>query len=426
MPIIHRLSLAAVKNARPGKRADGTPRAKMCSDGGGLYLQVTPGELRVSRSWIFRYASSRRERYMGLGSLDTVSLAEARAKASDCRKLLEQGRDPIESRDALRAASEVEASKAMTFDECAQRYVAAHRASWRNVKHAAQWERTLAVYASPVFGKLPVRAVELGHVIKVLEPIWTKKPETASRVRGRIEAVLDWAAARGFREAENPARWKGRLEKLLPRRSKVRAVRHHPALPYVDIGAFMQELRQRTGVAAAALEFAILTAARTGEVLGANWDEFDLKAKVWTIRADRMKSGREHRVPLSAPAVRVLKRMQNVRQNDNVFPGDRTAALSNMALLMLLRRMGHDSLTVHGFRSTLRDWAAERTNFPNEVAEMALAHVVSGKAEAAYRRGDLFEKRRKLMDSWAAYCDGGQSRAEIIPLRRTKRISATA
>ena len=243
MPNIHRLSLAAVKNARPGKRADGTPRAKVYSDGGGLYLQVTPGELRVSRSWIFRYANSRRERYMGLGSLDTVSLAEARAKASDCRKLLEQGKDPIESRDALRAASEVEASKVMTFDECAQTYVAAHRASWRNVKHAAQWERTLAVYASPVIGKLPVRAVELGHVIKVLEPIWTKKPETASRVRGRIEAVLDWAAARGFRDVDNPARWKGRLEKLLPRPSKVRAVQHHTALPYTDIGAFMQVLR---------------------------------------------------------------------------------------------------------------------------------------------------------------------------------------
>ena len=421
---IHRLTPSAVKNAKPGKRPDGTFRAKIYPDGGGLYLQVTPGKIRASRSWIFRYADARqRERYMGLGSLDTVSLADARGKASDCRKLIEQGRDPIEARIARRAASEAQAAKAVTFDECAESYIASHGAGWRNMKHAAQWKSTLATYASPIFGRLPVPDIELGHVIRALEPIWTKKPETASRVRGRIEAVLDWAAARGFRDAENPARWKGRLEKLLPRPSKVRAVQHHTALPYADIGAFMQALRQRTGTAASALEFAILTAARTGEVLGAGWDEIDLKAKVWTIRASRMKSGREHRVPLSAAAVAVLERMLGLRQNDHIFPGDHQAMLSNMALLMLLRRMGYNALTVHGFRSTFRDWAAEQTNIASEVAEMALAHAVSDKTEAAYRRSDLFDKRRKLMDAWASYCGKRQSPAEIIPLRPASKSS---
>jgi integrase len=422
---IHRLTPTAVKNAKPGKRSDGTPRAKLYSDGGGLYLQVTPGEFRVSRSWIFRYATSQRtERYMGLGSLDTVTLADARLKAADCRKVIEQGKDPIEARDAERAASAAQAAQAVTFEECAQSYIASHRAGWRNVKHAAQWKSTLATYASPVFGRLPVRGVELGHIIRALEPIWTKTPETASRVRGRIEAVLDWAAARGFREAENPARWKGRLEKLLPRSSRIRAVQHHAALPYTEIGSFMQVLRQRTGIPVLALEFAILTAARTGEVLGAKWDEIDLKTKVWTIPANRMKGGREHRVPLTGAAMAVVERTLGIRQNDHVFPGDRKADLSNMALLMVLRRMGYDSLTVHGFRSTFRDWAAEQTNIANEVVEMALAHAVSDKTEAAYRRSDLFDKRRKLMDAWASYCDKGLSRAEVIRLRPTARSSA--
>ena len=323
-------------------------------------------------------------------------------------------------RDALRAAFEVEASKALTFDECAKATLPrielagatsstqrSGRELWRSMPRPysancrfAPWSSGTSLRCSSRFGlRSPKRRVEC---------------EVVSRPCSIGLLLVDSARLR-IRPAGRA------VSEALPRRSRVRAVRHHPALPYADMGAFMQELRQRTGVAAAALEFAILTAARTCEVLGANWDEFDLKAKVWTIRADRMKSGREHRVPLSAPAASVLKRMQNVRQNDNVFPGDRTAALSNMALLMLLRRMGHDFLTVHGFRSTLRDWAAERTNFPNEVAEMALAHVVSGKAEAAYRRGDLFEKRRKLMEAWAAYCDVGQFRAEVIPLRQAKR-----
>jgi integrase len=392
---IHRLSPAAVKHAKPG----------MHCDGGGLYLQAVLGAGGVTRkSWLFRFAENGRERQMGLGSLDNVSLAQARDKAAECRRLRQEGIDPIEARDAQRAAAAAENAKTMTFDQCAAGFIAAHRAGWRNTKHASQWQNTLTTYVSPVFRNLAVRAIDVGLVIKALEPIWSTKPETASRVRGRIEAVLDWAAARGFRDGDNPARWKGRLDKLLPRPSKVRAVEHHAALPYDEISSFMVELREREGVAARAFEFAILTAARTGEVLGAQWSEIDSGAKVWTVPAGRMKSGREHRVPLSGAAVAVLKRMAKAREGDHVFPGDRRATLSNMAFLMLLRRMGRGDLTAHGFRSTFRDWAAERTNFPNEVVEMALAHAISDKTEAAYRRGDLFEKRRKLMDAWAAYC----------------------
>jgi integrase len=351
---------------------------------------------------------------MGLGSLDTVTLADAREKATECRRLRERGIDPIDARDAQRASASVERAKTLTFDQCAQQYIAAHRAGWRSPKHLSQWKTTLANYVLPVFGNLPVASIDVGLVTKVLQPIWPTKTETANRVRGRIEAVLDWAAARGFRDAENPARWKGRLENLFPRRSKVRAVQHHAALPYVVISDFMRGLRERDAVAARALEFAVLTAARTGDVLGAQWSEIDFKTKVWTIPGSRMKGGREHRVPLSDAAVAVLHRMLAVREKDYVFPGDRRATLSNMVLPKLLQRIGGDDLTVHGFRSTFRDWAAERTNFSNEVIEMALAHAIGSKVEAAYRRGDLFEKRRKLMDAWAAYCE--QSTGQVIAL----------
>jgi integrase len=411
---IHRLSTVRVNNAQPGKRPDGTPRARVYADGGGLYLQVTPGTGRTSKSWIYRYASATGERFMGLGSLDTVSLAEAREKATECRRLRERGIDPIDARDAQRASAAVERAKAMTFDQCAQQYIAAHRAGWRNPKSLSQWTNSLATYVSPVFGNLPVGSVDVGLVIKAIEPIWPTKPETASRIRGRIESVLDWAAARGFRDVDNPARWKGRLENLFPRRSKVRAVKHHAALPYVEIGDFIRALREQDSVGARALEFAVLTAARTGEVIGANWSEIDLKSKMWTVPGNRMKGNREHRVPLSDAAVAVLRRMHALRENDYVFPGDQRVTLSNMVLPKLLQRMGRDDLTVHGFRSTFRDWAAERTNFPNEVVEMALAHAIAGKAEAAYRRGGLFEKRRKLMDAWAAYCE--QSTGQVVAL----------
>jgi integrase len=263
----------------------------------------------------------------------------------------------------------------------------------------------LKTYVSPVFGSFPVQSIDVALVMKALEPIWTSKPETAGRVRGRIERVLDWATVHGLREGDNPARWRGHLDKLLPSRAKVRKVKHHTALPYAEVGVFMAELRPREGIAARALELLILTAARTSEVLGAQWEEVDLDARIWTVPGERMKGGREHRIPLSDAALAVVQGMQAVRQNDLVFPGARDRKpLSNMALLSVLRRMGRGELTAHGFRSTFRDWAAERTNFSPEVVEMALAHVVSDKVEAAYRRGDLFEKRRRLMEAWAGFC----------------------
>ena len=342
---------------------------------------------------------------MGLGPLHTVSLAEARLEAEKCRKQLREGIDPIDHRNALKAARRLEGVQFMSFMECTEAYIRSHGAAWKNVKHVSQWRNTLKTYAYPFFGDLSVQAVDTGLVMQALDPIWAKKPETASRVRGRIEAVLDWASAREFRQGENPARWRGHLDKLLPALSKIRKVKHHAALPYSDIGTFMVELSQRDAIAARGLEYIILTAARTGEVIGATWGEIDFTEGVWTIPADRMKSDKEHRTPLSPKAIEVLERMKDVRQSDYIFPGNRAKSpLSNMAFLQLLKRMDRGDLTAHGFRSTFRDWAAERTNYPNEVAEMALAHAVGDKVEAAYRRGDLIEKRRKMMDAWADYC----------------------
>jgi integrase len=390
----------------------------MWSDGGGLYLQCTAGaEGGVRRSWLYRFAAKGRERQMGLGSTETVSLAEARDKAAECRKLRQAGIDPIEHRKAMQAQAALEAAKSMTFDECREAYIRAHAAGWRNPKHHQQWENTLKTYASPVFGKVAVQAVDVTLVMKVLEAIWAMKPETASRLRGRIEAVLDWAKVRGLRSGENPARWRGHLDHLLPGRDKVRKVKHHAALPYIQISKYLDELRKREGIAARALEFAILTATRTNEVIGARWDEIDLAARVWIIPESRMKAGREHRVPLSDAAISVLKFMQSVRQNEYIFPGDRRATLSNMALLMTLRRMNRGDLTTHGFRSTFRTWAAERTAFPREVVEAALAHVVGNKVEAAYQRGDMFDKRRRLMAAWAEFCSKPLIAGDVVPLR---------
>jgi integrase len=371
-------------------------------DGGGLFLQVSASG---AKSWVFRFKESGKLREMGLGPTHTVSLAEARQKALECRKVRLDGRDPIEARKAMRTQVRLDAAKAMTFAACAERYIASHKAGWRNPKHAAQWPATLGTYVYPVFGSLPVQAVDVGLVMKAIEPIWVQKPETAGRVRGRIESVLDWATARGYRRGENPARWRGHLENLLPKKSKVRRVEHHAALPYPEIGGFMGELRQQEGTAARALEFAILTAARTGEVIGATWNEIDFAEQLWTVPAERMKAGKEHRVPLSDAALAILEDLRKVQQDNFVFPGGKAGRpISNMAMLMLLRRMGRGDLTAHGFRSSFRDWAAERTGFPAEVPEMALAHTVSDKVEAAYRRGDLFQKRRQLMDAWARHC----------------------
>lgn len=406
---IARLSAAAVSKAKV---------AGMYADGGGLYLQASDdGRGGVTKSWIYRFTLNGRTREMGLGPLHTVGLSDARRKALECRRLRLEGIDPIEARHLQRRKAQLEAVSSITFKECAQAYIRAHKAGWRNAKHAAQWTATLEDYAYPILGKLSVQSIDAASVMKVIEPIWANKTETASRIRGRIEAIIDWATARGFRKGENPARWRGHLENLLPKRAMVRRVEHHPALPYADIGVFVAKVRHQEGVSAAALEFAILTATRTAEVIGARWSEIDLAEKFWTIPADRIKTGREHRIPLSKPALAILRRINEIRNGDFVFPGaKRGEPLSSMALLMLLRRMKRSDLTVHGFRSTFRDWAAERTNFPREVAEMALAHAVSDKVEAAYRRGDLFQLRRQLMDAWARQCESNRTGANVVPM----------
>ena len=390
--------------------------AGMHGDGGGLYLQVTASGVRT---WIYRFMLEGRAREMGLGPLHTVSMAEARSKARDCRKQVLEGIDPIEARQGKRAAARLAAATAMTFEQCGDAYIAAQKAGWKNPKHAAQWPSTLSTYVYPVFGALPVQAIDTGLVMKAIEPIWTAKPETASRVRGRIESVLDWAKARGYREGENPARWKGHLENLLPARSKVATVEHHAALPYPEIADFIASLREQKGIAARALEYLILTAARTSEVIGATWAEIDLEARLWTIPGSRMKAGREHRVPLSEPVLAILDQLAKARTGEFVFPGWRMGKpLSNMAMLKLLGRMGRGDLTAHGFRSTFSDWAAEQTNTPSEVREMALAHTVSDKVEAAYRRGDLFLKRRELAEAWAKYCEARQPEDSIVTFKQ--------
>jgi integrase len=348
-----------------------------------------------------------RARWMGMGPLHTVNLAEARKRAGEHRLRRHDGIDPIEARRAEKRQAQLDAAKSVTFKECAEAYIKAHRAGWRNGKHAAQWEATLSTYADPVMGGLSVQAIDTVLVLKVLEPIWTTKPETAGRVRGRIESILDWAKVRGYRVGENPARWRGHLDKLLPARAKVRKVEHHAALPYGELPTFLIALREQEGIAARALEFTVLTAARTGETMGARWNEFDLQEKAWTVPAERMKAGREHRVPLSARTLGILEEMQAHRHADDgfVFPGGKPGkSLSNMAFLMLLRRMDRDDLTAHGFRATFKTWASERTGFQNEIVEAALAHVVGSKVEQAYRRGDMFEKRRQLMQQWATFC----------------------
>jgi len=368
----------------------------MYADGGGLYLQITEG----GASWVYRYMLNGRAREMGLGPLALFGLQEARAKAQDARRLRHEGVDPIEHRRTARAQQQLDAAKAVTFQQCAERYIASHRAGWRHAKHVEQWESSLQRLAFPVIGALPVQAINTALVMNVIEAIWDEKPETASRVRGRIESILDWAKARGYRTGENPARWKGHLKNLLPPRSKVRMVEHYAAMPYDQLPALMVELRVQDGIDARALEFTILTAARVSEAVGARWSE--ISGDVWTIPAERMKGGKPHRVPLSRRAMDLLKALP--RNGDLIFPGPKLGrALNINAPRKLLIDMGH-SVTVHGFRSSFRDWVAERTSYPNHVAEAALAHAVADKVEKAYRRTDLFEKRRRLMADWAAWC----------------------
>jgi integrase len=370
-------------------------------DGGGLYLCVAPPN---GCSWVYRYSLDGKARTMGLGPYPTISLAEARQRAADARRVKVDGVDPIERRAARRDAQRVERAKTVTFDWCKDQYIAAHRAEWRNARHSAQWTETLRTYVSPVFGNSPIQEVDTETIMKVLKPLWVAKPETASRVRGRIESILNWATTSKKRTGENPARWRGHLDNLLPKLSKVKKVEHHAALPYSEISAFVKALAQREAIAARALEFLILTGARTGEVLGARWTEIDRAANAWTVPPERMKRKREHRVPLSKLAIAVVNSLPH-SQNEFVFPGGRPARpLTNGALMEMVQRMGRSDLTVHGFRATFRTWAAECTAYPREVIEVALAHRVYGDTEGAYQRGDLFEKRRKLMDDWAGLC----------------------
>lgn len=332
------------------------------NDGDGLYLRVTE---QGTKSWMFRYRIDGKLRDHGLGSLKTLTLADAREAAKECRKMRLAGLDPIKEKEKLRAAVRLEAARAISFQDCADAYIKAHKASWKNEKHQAQWGSTLKTYAYPVFGDLSVADVDVTLVMKALEPIWTEKSETAARLRGRIERVLDWAKVSGYREGENPARWRGNLSHLLPARSKVKRVEHHKALPYKELPEFWKELAKHSGTAIQALRFTILTAARTGEVIGATWDEIDLEEKVWTIPAERMKAGSEHRVPLTPAVVTILNAMKKEKRNNYVFPGlKKNKPLSNMSLLKVLKDMERGGLTVHGFRSTFRDWAAETTNFP--------------------------------------------------------------
>lgn len=399
----HALTQLQVKNAKPGRHADG----------GGLHLLV---KNTGARSWVFRFMLNGRSRDLGLSRCpealallkksggEELTLSQARDVAAIYRLKVKAGIDPLEEREneavEKAVAAQAAKAKAVSFKSVAEAYIAANEASWRNDKHRQQWRNTLSTYVYPVIGDLPVGDVATGHVLEIIEPLWKSKPETASRVRGRIETVLDAAKARGYREGENPARWRGHIAQILPARSRLTRG-HHKAMPYAEIPAFLTHLRAKQAVAALALEFTILTAARTGEVIGATWDEVDLGKAIWTIPATRMKAGREHRVPLSDRAVEILTSLKPLSQS-HVFVGSK-GKMSSMAMAMFLRRMGQD-VTVHGFRSAFRDWAAECTGYPHEVCEMALAHTIENKAEAAYRRGDLFEKRRRLMSEWAVYC----------------------
>jgi integrase len=410
---IKRLTAKQVANAKPRRGRDWA----LLTDGGNLFLQVSVGSSgAINRSWVFRYDQDFKRHELGLGSIHTVSLSEARDKALSLRQQLLDGIDILEAKRAVkleRQAKAAERARRVTFKNVAGMYLAAHEDSWKNPKHRAQWKSTLSAYVYPVMGDVPISDIDVDLVVRAVEPIWRTKPETASRVRGRIESILGYATVRKFRVGDNPARWRGHLAELLPAKGKVRKVEHHPALPYVELPGFMAELRERDSLSARALEFTILVAARTAETIGATWAECDLKAKTWTVPADRMKAGKKHVVPLPGRAIEMLKSLPH--KGEYVFPGAPGKPLSNMAMLELLRGM-RPGATVHGFRSTFRDWAAERTNYPNHVVEMALAHAIPDKTEKAYRRGELFEKRRKLMDAWARFCAAPQIEGEVVPM----------
>lgn len=400
-----RLTAVQVKNAsKPG----------LLADGNGLYLQVAKGG---SKSWIYAYARNGHRRNVGLGGVAAVTLAKAREKAAAMRALLAEGKDPLAERRAERLA----AAGVKTFRQCAEEYIDAHQPGWRNLKHRQQWASSLKNYVYPVIGDLPVNQVDDRHVLKILQPIWLKKTETAKRVQGRMENILDYAKATKQRTGDNPARWRAHLDQILVCPSKVQRVRHHPALPYAELPAFMAALRQREGVGARAMAFVILTACRSNEAIGARWSEID--GDVWTIPEERTKSGREHRVPLVPEALAILSEMRKTAAGDFVFAGAKPGrTLSPMTMATVLGRMERTDITVHGFRSTFRDWVEEQTNFPTRLAEAALGHALKDETEAAYQRGDLLEKRRRIMSAWARYATGpAKMTGQVVAIRRGRR-----
>jgi integrase len=407
---IYRLSGADLRRAKPG----------LFGDGNGLWLQVTvakDGKCR-NRSWIFRYTANGRTTEMGLGSLNVVGLKEAREQAREYCALRLRGIDPLQHRNAQRAAVVAANMKSITFEAAAHAYITAHRDEWRSQQHAQEWPRSLAKHVFPTLGSLSVSTIDTALMVKSLQTVWQSAPETAARLRGRVEAILDWSTVAGYRSGDNPARWNGHLEYLLAAPRK-RRVEHLPAMPWQQVPAFMEKLRAVGSVATRALEFAILTAARTGEIRGASWSEIDRENAVWSIPGERTKSGRQHRVPLAPRAVQILKEVCFAHQGQHLFSSSVKGGLGESAFRKLLKALGHHDITVHGFRSSFRDWAGESTNFPREVCEAALAHATGDRVEAAYHRADLFEKRRKLMNAWAAYCSKpAPTGATITPLRK--------
>ncbi|HEY1588582.1 MAG TPA: integrase arm-type DNA-binding domain-containing protein, partial [Rhodanobacter sp.] len=392
----------SVKTKKPGMHADG----------GLLYLLVKPDG---RRSWIFRYRDriTGKLRDMGLGAAWDVGLAEARERAATLRRKLRDGQDPLAIKHALKAEARTQHDKRMAFGRCAELYIEVHRSGWKNPKHAAQWDSTLRTHCAPIW-KLSVDTIDTTQVMKCLDPIWTTKTETASRLRGRIESVLAWATVRGLRSGDNPAAWRNHLDQLLPARSKVKKVEHRAALPYADVATFMAELRQRDTLAARVLELQILTATRPGEAAGAQWAEFDLQDAVWTIPGDRMKAGKEHRIPLAPAVMKLLKALPQV--DNNLFPGVKGKPITTDAAMKLLKEL-RSGLTAHGFRSTFRDWCAE-TGQPADVAEAALAHIVGDKTEAAYQRGDMLRRRAVLMKDWASYCASVRKVDNVTAIKR--------
>jgi len=411
---MHKLSSLKVSSLKPASNQN---TARKLADGGGLYLYLAP---TGAKNWVFRYTISGKERNMGLGSFPDVSLAEARDVASTYRKIKRNGVDPLIHRENERRKRITANQQGVTFTVAAQELIDSKKAGWKNVKHAAQWTSTLQTYAYPTLGEMPVDQITVSHVLRVLKPIWESKSETATRVRQRVESVLDASTALGYRTGDNPARWRGHLDKLLPERSTIKKVVHHPALPYRDAPVFMKDLMERDSIGAKALQFTILTACRTSEVIHAKWDEIDLDAATWTIPEERMKAKKIHRVPLSDTALSIVSGIEKV--GDYVFYGARpNRPISDNTMRKLLQQtLGYQDLVVHGFRSSFRDWCSEETHVPNIVAEMALAHSIDSKVESSYRRGDLFARRATLMQAWASYLSAGSRPASIVPFKSSE------